>query len=57
MFVFICLFCLSVCLLWTPEAKIFAHLNAGVEGFDAEVDRAVDVTQVGKLDPEEEQVD
>ena len=40
-----------------PEAKIFAHLNAGVEGFDAEVNSAVDVTQVGKLDPGKEQVD
>ena len=37
-----------------PEAQIFAHLNAGVEGLDAEVHRAVDVPQVGQLDPEEE---
>ena len=40
-----------------PEAKIFAHLYAGVEGFDAEVNGAVHVSQVGQLDPEKEQVD
>ena len=38
-----------------PEAQIFAHLNAGIEGLDAEVHRAVDVSQVGQLDPEEEE--
>ena len=40
-----------------PEAKIFAHLYAGVEGFDAEVNGAVNVSQVGQLDPEKEQVE
>ena len=40
-----------------PEAQIFAHLNAGVEGLDAEVHRAVDVSQVGQLDPEEGDVE
>ena len=50
------LFChLSFKSFWqVPEAQIFAHLNAGVEGLDAEVHRAVDVPQVGQLDPEEE---
>ena len=53
---FLFLFHISVCfdLLRKPEAKIFAHLYAGVEGFDAEVDGAVDISKVGKLDPGKE---
>ena len=49
-------FYISVCfvLLRKPEAKIFAHLYAGVEGFDAEVDGAVNISKVGKLDPGKE---
>ena len=55
---FICLPCISLFVLSKlPEAKIFAHLYAGVEGFDAEVNGAVDVSQVGQLDPENEQVE
>ena len=40
-----------------PEAKIFAHLYTGVEGFDAEVNGAVNVSQVWQLDPEKGEVD
>ena len=42
-----CNLCFSI-----PEPKVFAHLNAGVEGLDAEVHGAVHVAQVRQLDPE-----
>lgn len=55
---FICLPCISLFVLSKlPEAKIFAHLYAGVEGFDAEVNGAVNVSQVWQLDPEKGEVD
>ena len=34
-----------------PESEVFAHDHAGVEGLHAEIDGAVDVPQVGELDP------
>jgi hypothetical protein len=35
-----------------PEAQVAAHGDAGVEGLDAEVNRAVHVAKVRQLDPE-----
>ncbi len=38
-----------------PEAQVAAHGDAGVEGLDAEVHRAVHVAKVRQLDPEQQQ--
>jgi hypothetical protein len=47
----ICLAFLSL-VLRIPEAQVAAHGDAGVEGLDAEVHRAVHVAEVRQLDPE-----
>jgi hypothetical protein len=47
----ICLTFLSL-VLRIPEAQVAAHGDAGVEGLDAEVYRAVHVAKVRQLDPE-----
>ncbi len=38
-----------------PEAQVAAHGDAGVEGLDAKVHRAVHVAKVRQLDPEQQQ--
>jgi hypothetical protein len=50
----ICLAFLSL-VLRVPEAQVAAHGDAGVEGLDAEVHRAVHVAKVRQLDPEQQQ--
>ena len=37
--------------LWVSESQVSAHSNARIESLDTEVHRAVDISQVGKLDP------
>ena len=46
----LCLAFLSL-VLHIPEAQVAAHGDAGVEGLDAEVHRAVHVAKVRQLDP------
>ena len=39
-----------------PEPQVPAHGDAGIEGLDAEVHRAVHVAQIRQLDPEQGRV-